>query len=69
MSPLTILLGAVITQKEGKFMNNGEKILELLMQMQSDITELKTGQLLLRDNFVSLENNLVSKVTALFDCF
>lgn len=50
-------------------MTNEEKILELLMQMQSDITELKTGQLLLRDNFVSLENNLVPKVTALFDCF
>lgn len=50
-------------------MTNEEKILELLMQMQSDITDLKAGQQLLKDNFVNLENNLVPKVAALFDAF
>lgn len=50
-------------------MTNEEKILELLMQMQSDMTELKAGQQVLRANLVNLENNLVPKITALFDAF
>ena len=62
-------------------MTNDEKILEILMQMQSDISDLKTGQAKLEQdvadlkagqeqlshNVVSLENELVPKVTALFD--
>lgn len=83
-------------------MTNDEKILEILMQMQSDISDLKTGQAKLEQdvsglktdvavlktdvtalksdvadlkagqerlsqNVVNLENELVPKVTALFD--
>lgn len=76
-------------------MTNDEKILEILMQMQSDISDLKTGQSKLEQdvsglktdvtalksdvadlktgqerlsqNLVNLENELVPKVTALFD--
>lgn len=83
-------------------MTNDEKILEILMQMQSDISDLKTGQAKLEQdvtdlktgqakleqdvaglktdvadlktsqerlshNVINLENELVPKVTALFD--
>ena len=83
-------------------MTNDEKILEILMQMQSDVSglktdvtalksdvadlkagqvkleqdvaglktdvaDLKTGQERLSQNVVNLENELVPKVTALFD--
>lgn len=62
-------------------MNHEEKILAILLQMQSDISDLKTGQAKLEvdvadlkvgqtqlsQGLVKLENELVPKVTALFD--
>lgn len=57
-------------------MSNEDQIIELLLAMRSDIAELKSSQERLekqQDNLnqhlVTLENELIPKVTALFDGF
>lgn len=48
-------------------MNNEEKILQLLTQMQSDIAELKQESQFIKNIVVRMENEHGEKLDALFD--